>query len=392
MRETLRVLLIEDHPEAAALVQRMVAVAESPAIPIEWVDTLAKALARLETESFDAVLVDLNLPDSRGLDTLSKLRDHTRGAAIIVLTASEDEELAFASLRQGADEYLVKGDVGAAALVRRLRFAVERHQARTEPVPAGTQPVILGFFGVKGGTGTTTVALNAAAALAKMNRRTIAVELKPDFGAFSFQLKHAPATNLSSLWALGAERIDAAAISERLCSFPHGLRVLFGPQRPEEFGYIDPSAAAALMKTLPGMAERVVIDLPSLASPAAQTVIRQANFIALVLERDPMSVAAANVCLQALHSWGITQLVTGAILVNRVMSYTPMPLADIAAQLRCGVLGVVPPAIDLCARANQAGSPVVLLEPESTFSSLLTELTTRYLDQPSARAARPPVE
>jgi CheY-like chemotaxis protein len=77
----LEVLLIEDNREAAALVEHMLATAESSSAPIriEWVDTLAKALTRLQETAFDAILLDLNLPDSRGLETFSN--DHSPATA-----------------------------------------------------------------------------------------------------------------------------------------------------------------------------------------------------------------------------------------------------------------------------------------------------------------------
>lgn len=389
--DKLKVLLVEDHPGTADAVQRMLAVAEEhgPSIALERVDTLERALARLDTSPFDAILLDLNLPDSRGLRTLSRVRPHRGSAALIVWTASEDEELAFAALHEGAEEYIVKGDVSGPALVRRLRLAVERRQSKTRDEPAGSRPLVLGFSGVKGGAGTTTVVLNVAAALAKQNRSTIAIELQPQYGMFSYQLKHTPTSNLSSLKALGADKIDEAALGARLCSLPLGLRVLFGPQRPEEFGDLDPSVVEALIKTASRMAERVVIDLPAPSSAMALTAVRQCHFVSMVLERDPTGVQAAKMFLQLLHSWGISQLITGAVIVNRSMVLTPMVINEIAQQLGCTILGAIPPAIELCARGHQAGSPAVFLEPESTFSNVLIELTQRLFDQPSLRAVRP---
>jgi DNA-binding NarL/FixJ family response regulator len=101
--DKLKVLLVEDHPETAESVQRMIAVAEgpTPTIAIERVENLERALTRLDASPFDAILLDLNLPDSHGLETLSRLRSHRGNAALIVWTASEDEELAFGALREG---------------------------------------------------------------------------------------------------------------------------------------------------------------------------------------------------------------------------------------------------------------------------------------------------
>jgi len=389
--EKLKVLLIEDNAETADAVQRMLAAAEapSPTIEIERVETLQKAIARLEKSPFDAILLDLNLPDSRGLETFSGLRPHRGNAALIVWTASEDEELAFAALREGAEEYLVKGDVSGAALVRRLRLAVERRQAKLREESAESRPVVLGFIGVKGGVGATTVALNVAAAIAKQNRSTIVIELKPDYGMLSYQLKHAPAVNLSSFRSLETGRIDQAAVAARLCSLPLGLRVLFGPQRPEEFGDLDPRAVEALIKTASSMAECVVIDLPAATSAMAQAAIRQCHFVSIVLERDAVGVHAAKMFLQVLQSWGISQLITGAVIVNRSIATTPMVIGQMASQLGCTILGAIPPAVELCGRCHQAGSPAVFLEPDSTFSNVLIDLTQRLFDQSPLRPGRP---
>ena len=391
MPEKLKVLLIEDNAETADAVQRMLAAAEapSPTIEIERVETLQKAIARLEKSPFDAILLDLNLPDSRGLETFSGLRPHRGNAALIVWTASEDEELAFAALREGAEEYLVKGDVSGAALVRRLRLAVERRQAKLREESAESRPVVLGFIGVKGGVGATTVALNVAAAIAKQNRSTIVIELKPDYGMLSYQLKHAPAVNLSSFRSLETGRIDQAAVAARLCSLPLGLRVLFGPQRPEEFGDLDPRAVEALIKTASSMAECVVIDLPAATSAMAQAAIRQCHFVSIVLERDAVGVHAAKMFLQVLQSWGISQLITGAVIVNRSIATTPMVIGQMASQLGCTILGAIPPAVELCGRCHQAGSPAVFLEPDSTFSNVLIDLTQRLFDQSPLRPGRP---
>ncbi|HEY1204826.1 MAG: response regulator [Bryobacteraceae bacterium] len=378
MPDKLDVLLIEDQADAAALVQRALARSESPSIRVEAVDTLEKGLAKLEAATFDAILLDLNLPDSNGLATFNKVREHQGPGALIVLTSVEDDELALGAVREGADEYLVKGEGDEPALARRVRYAVERSRRRAREAPlARPDAKILGFVGVKGGAGTTTVALNIAAVLARQGRSVIAVELKPDLGLFSFQLKHTPAANLSSLWSMAPGRIDAVEVGKRLCTFPHGLRVLFGPQKPDEFREVDPLAAAAVIRAASQLAECTLIDLPSLAFPMSQAAIRQCTFVSMVLERDAMSAYAAKLFLPVLHSWGISEQITGAIVVSRTLAYTPTPIPEIAAQLSCSITGVIPPAVELCAKASLAGSPIVFLEPECTFSNTMTELALR---------------
>jgi DNA-binding response OmpR family regulator len=377
-QEQLDVLLIEDQEDAALLVERMLERAEFPPLRLEWANNLQDGLAWLKEATFDAILLDLNLPDSEGLATLNQVRDHRGPGALIVLTAIDDEGLATSALHGGADEFLVKGEFNEPVLARRVRFAVERARARSRNGgPARSSAKVVGFLGVKGGAGTTTVTLNVAAALARQGRSTIALELKPDLGLFSFQLRHTPAANLSALTALAPNRIDAVEVGKRLCTFPHGLRVLFGPQKPEEFKPVDPLVAGAVIRAASQLADCTLIDLPSMAFPMCQAALRECSYVALVLERDAMSAHAARTCLPVLHSLGISEQITGAIVVSRFLSYTPLPIDEIAAQLSCPIAGVIPPAVDLCGRASAAGTPVVFLDPECTFATNLVELAGR---------------
>jgi hypothetical protein len=71
------------------------------------------------------------------------------------------------------------------------------------------------------------------------------------------------------------------------------------------------------------------------------------------------------------------------------MALTPMVINEIATQLGCTILGSVPPATEACARGHQAGSPVVFLEPECTFSNVVCEMTQGLFDLPALRAGRP---
>lgn len=378
MPDPLAVLLIEDRPDISHLVQQTLTRVESGSMRVECVETVQQALASLAAAAYDAILLDLELPESAGLASFNQVRERRGGGALIVLSSAQNEELTLGALREGADEYLIQGEFDEQGLTRRVRYAVERARSRSgETGRAHGRAKILGFVGVKGGAGTTTVVLNLAAALARQGKSTIAVELKPDLGLFSFQLKHSPAANLSSLSSMPAERIGAVEVGKRLCTFPHGLRVLFGPQKPDEFRDMDPLVAAAVIRAASQLADCTLIDLPSVAFLMGQAAIRQCTFVSMVLERDAMSAYAAKLFLPVLHSWGISEQITGAIVDTRALAYTPTPMPEIASQLSCPIIGVIPPAVELCAKASAAGMPVVFLDPECTFSSALTELALR---------------
>ena len=99
---------------------------------IESVARLSQALTRLESQDIDLVLLDLSLPDSQGLQTFHTLRKAAPDIPVIVLTGTDDQELATAAVRDGAQDYLVKGQISGILLFRAIRYALARHKAEQE--------------------------------------------------------------------------------------------------------------------------------------------------------------------------------------------------------------------------------------------------------------------
>jgi serine phosphatase RsbU (regulator of sigma subunit) len=130
----LRVLLVEDDEADAFLVQELLDEAEAT-VDLVVATTLAEARAKIA--GVDCVLLDLNLPDARGLDGLRQIlvavdgaRSRTgAGIAVCVLTGNQDEHLGAEAVGVGAQDYLVKGQVEGVLLARSLRYAVERKRA-----------------------------------------------------------------------------------------------------------------------------------------------------------------------------------------------------------------------------------------------------------------------
>jgi len=131
-QEQLHILLIEDSPTYRALVCRMLREAKGCRFAVETAERLADGLARLKRDRFDAVLLDLTVPDSEGVDTFRRLHAEVNDVPVVVLTNVDDEAVAVATLNLGAADYLVKGEVNANWLVRSIRFAIERRRAERE--------------------------------------------------------------------------------------------------------------------------------------------------------------------------------------------------------------------------------------------------------------------
>jgi signal transduction histidine kinase len=119
------ILLIEDNQGDADLV-RLRLTEGQPHLRVECVPRLSDALESLSHETPSLVLLDLNLPDSRGAETLRKIREQSPNVPVVVLSGQDDEGMASKALHQGVQDYLVKGDISGKQLERAMRHAMER--------------------------------------------------------------------------------------------------------------------------------------------------------------------------------------------------------------------------------------------------------------------------
>jgi PAS domain S-box-containing protein len=127
--EPIKVLLVEDNPGDARLIREMLKEAATAQFELVHVVRLDEALKLLGEASFDVLLLDLTLPDSQGLDTFFGVHSQAPGVPIVVLTGLADEVVGVESVKGGAQDYLVKGQVDSHLLARSLRYAIERKQA-----------------------------------------------------------------------------------------------------------------------------------------------------------------------------------------------------------------------------------------------------------------------
>ncbi len=133
MSETkLKILLIEDNPGDARLVNAMLDSSDDAEYEVKQANRLEDAVQLLSTENFDAVLLDLCLPDSRDTQSegLSKVNEVSNHTPIIAITGHYDESSALESMSHGAQDFLLKDNLRADSLIRSIRYAVEREQRR----------------------------------------------------------------------------------------------------------------------------------------------------------------------------------------------------------------------------------------------------------------------
>ncbi len=132
MSTPIRILLVEDNPGDARLVRELLK--EDSAFPYELihVETFEKASDALGQGPADVVLLDFSLPDGQGVRLLQNIADVDPNVPIIIFTGLDDEKLGLEAVREGAQDYLVKGQIDGRLLIRTIRYAIERKRMQIE--------------------------------------------------------------------------------------------------------------------------------------------------------------------------------------------------------------------------------------------------------------------
>lgn len=124
----IKVLLVEANQASYDELKERLGVDYAEVLELEWVSELSQALALLTQGGFDAVLLSLDLPDSQGMVTFDRAYAFAPDVPMIIIAEVADDEAAVATVQGGAQDYLVKSEVGPSLIVRAVRHAIERHR------------------------------------------------------------------------------------------------------------------------------------------------------------------------------------------------------------------------------------------------------------------------
>ena len=407
MDQDLTVLLIDPDSIALDAIRRVLG-DQASHFKLRRVADVPTAIARIWGGGIDLVLLNLasganpvefaSPAEIAGrtenlLAPFRELQEKAQGVPLVILCHSAAEDLARAAVAEGAAAYLLR-EACPADLLQVLRSTAGK--AALSPTiqrtlaPSGKGGKIIAFMGAKGGVGTTTVALNVAAVLASRHR-VILTELHPELGSLPLYFQpHRSMRDIGALLTAAAERPGEIPLRElESCLWPvknvPGLQVLFGSRSQQNSVPLDPANVTRILALASEIADYVIVDLPASLSETNRAVLENSDCLALVVERDPISVQSAKLILNRVDSWKAGRLSIGAVILNRAALVSPMPFAEIDAELRVATLGVIPPAPDLCATAQHAHSPMVTLDPDCLVSVALRNLSQEIEDAvPSA--------
>jgi DNA-binding response OmpR family regulator len=270
-----------------------------------------EALEMLETETPDLVITDVNMPNVDGVELTRRLRAHPRlgQMPVIMLSAKVQTDEILAGYAEGADEYVPKPiemrilAAKVESLLRRVAAAQPVQQIVTvvngaPPEPPAKQVIV--FMHGKGGVGTTTLAVNAAVALATNAGKSVSLlDLDLAYGNAARMLGLEPARTLADLAA--DDRVTLTALQETAVTHRSGVKVVVGCDQPEHAATVSGLLVRWTVEQLLEQSDIVLIDTATWLSEATLSVLPEATTVWVVTTPRLVALEATANCLGVLE-------------------------------------------------------------------------------------------
>jgi len=372
----MKVFLVDDNPVGLRLLGQAL---NKAGYEIAVARNGIEALEKIPAEQPDIVVMDVMMPVMDGFETTRELRENpdTAHIPIILLTARDRIEDKLTGFGSGADDYVVK-PVLPAELIARIDALFRRSQMYAEA--ARPQGHVIGFLGVKGGVGTTTLAVNVAIALAQARKSVILVDAHPWAGAVALQMGLSPRIEMALAAGEEAPKITRHLLESSLERHRSGVQVLVMPRRGvEPGGELALEQIVALLDLVETMRDVIVLDMGGGLMPATMEMMKRCHLTLLVLEGDTVALSLASDTVQRLAEVGMAGSRLKLIVVNRSRSASTYTRAEIEERLGKELLTLFTPAPEIAFHAAKMGTPVLLSQPTTVIAAQLRELSDKIL-------------
>jgi len=336
-----------------------------------------EALKAIRAKAPDLVITDVNMPNMNGLELTRRMRaDHrTARIPVIMLSARKQADDVLSGYAEGADEYVPK-PVEMAVLEAKIEVLIKRFRTTKggEAVAKRGGNVVL-FLHAKGGVGCTTLAVNAAVALAATTiYRVTLLDLNLEFGNAAMLMNLTSPRTLADLAENAHEQLDETAFASYLEQDRSGVRVLAGCDLPERAELVTVPAVQQAVDLLQKQSDYVVVDAPASFSQHVLAVLDSTDAVVIVTAAHLPSLKATKQALEVLEKLSFPTERT-VLVVNRT-SAAGVEM-DHVARFFNRKPDVVVPHTEAADDAADRGRPLTVLHPDSAASKVVRDLAAR---------------
>jgi pilus assembly protein CpaE len=302
---------------------------------------------------------------AKGIDAIERLRASWPTSSIFAIASSTQPELILQAMRAGANEFL------AWPLDDSFTAAIQRTVERSRPKDGSRNSSVLSFFGVKGGAGTTTLAVNSAIEIARTSKKpTLIIDLHQFIGEVALFLGVRPRFTLVDALD-NLHRIDSEFLRELVVKHKTGLDILAGGEQADRPGPNDATLFEQLLQTLGRSYDYIIIDAGLVTGPCSEVAVFAADSIYLVANPDVASVRNAHRVVDRLGQLGAGRERI-RILLNRMSDQHEIGPKQIESTLGFSMFSVFPSDYSTVSAAMNSGVPLTL----SNHSELAAQFAT----------------
>ena len=336
-----------------------------------------------------ALLLDADVSNPEDLDQVRELkRAAPIGVSVIALTDRSTDLAALRAIRAGADDVLLRpiNTEEAREVFGRVRHIKLDEQGRG----AGARTLV--FMHVMGGAGATTLAVNAACALAETvtTLRTCLIDLDIQFGTCA-SLLDLPTTSPIENMFEDPSRLDREMLESMMVRHASGLRVLTAPRAPLPLESFDARVIGEILKLAKRTFHYVVVDLPVALAPWSETVLRAASTVYIVSELSVPAVHRLNRLFDLFREEDLTQIPVKIIINKHDASLMggELTIAQVGKAIGRQVDYIVPADRTLIQGSHNHGRPAWQFKPNSPFALRLEEMLNKDLEADLFATAQP---
>jgi pilus assembly protein CpaE len=365
-----RILIVDDDLDSLKLIGLML---QRQGYDIIVANNGQQALSKASGERPDLIILDVMMPDMDGYEVCRRLRrdPETQPIPIIMFTAKTMVDDKVAGFEAGADDYLTK-PTHPAELASRVKAVLARSAAQRRTTT--DQAMTMGFVGAKGGVGTTTLAMNIAAALVQ-REPTILADFRLGQGTLGLSLGFGRSTGMANLLSRPIAEVTARAVENELVTHSSGIRLLLSSARPKEtLLNAAPDSAAAVVRQLKALARNVLLDLGPGLNRVSARLLQEIDQLTLAVEPNRVALTLARDIMSELEQVGLAQARVNVVLINRAQSSLQIPWQEAEQILNHEMTAIISPAPELAFQAAEAGFPIILFQPTSIVASQFSKL------------------
>lgn len=325
--------------------------------------------AQIKSDKPDLLVLDVMMPNMSGHDLARQIRNtkELSDLPILILTARSQEIDRTTALESGADGYMSK-PVTAQELIEKVDDLLTQKRGKSAP----QQGIIISLYGMRGGVGRTTLAVNLAAALRRKSQQEVCLlELTFSSSQIALHLRLQPRTSWADL--VNLDPLTWEVLKEQLMIHPSGLRVLTAPLFPQSPLMLSSELTISMLETLRNEMAFTVIDLPTVLTPSLEACLNMSDMALHVIAPEVIAVQTAVQVNRSLARSNITTSAYKAHIINQVGAEAQLSQASIERAINTRIafqIGYDPNQ----PRALAQGVPLTLTAAKSTLPTVVQRM------------------